>query len=131
MHIEFVGRHFEVTAKLRAEATAYLERILPIVPKATTARIILTEDRYRRIAEVELLIPGGDLVAKCEEKDMEKALHDALRRVEQQAVKHSQRDQTLRDGKKPVVNADGDLQALPERLNSLDAVTAAVSDDNA
>lgn len=97
MHIEFVGRHFEITAKLRAQATEYLERIVQIVPNATTARVILTEDKYRRIAEVELIIPGGDLVAKCEEKEMEQALHDALRRVEQQVVKHKQREQTVRD----------------------------------
>ncbi len=46
MHIEFVGRHCEVTAKLRAEATSYLERIVLIASKATTARVILTEDKY-------------------------------------------------------------------------------------
>ena len=118
MHIEFVGRHCEVTAKHRAEATSYLERIILIAPKATTARVILTEDKYRRIAEVELLIPGGDLVGKCEGTDMMQALHDALRRIEQQAVKHNQRDQTIRDHKKPEVNEDGDVRGLAESLNA-------------
>ncbi len=118
MHIEFVGRHFEVTAKLRAQATEYLERIVQIAPNATTARVILTEDKYRRIAEVELLIPGGDLVAKCEEKDMEQALHDALRRVEQQVVKHKQRDQTIRDHTKPQVDEDGNIRGVAEALST-------------
>lgn len=118
MHIEFVGRHCEITAKLRAHATEYLQRIVLIVPNATSARVILTEDKYRRIAEVELLIPGGDLVAKCEEKDMEQALHDALRRVEQQVVKHKQRDQTVRDHPKPQVDEEGNVRGVAEALNT-------------
>ena len=118
MHIEFVGRHCDVTGKLKAEATGYLERIVLIASQATSARVILTEDKYRRIAEVELLTPGGDLVAKCEGTDMMQVLHDALRRVEQQAVKHNQRDQTIRDHPKPIVDPDGDVRGVTEALNT-------------
>ena len=118
MHIEFVGRHCEVTAKLRAFATDYLERIVAIAPNATTARVMLTEDKYRRIAEVELLIPGGDLVAKCEGTEMEQVLHDALRRIEQQVVRHKQRDQTIRDHKKPEIDENGDMRGVSEALNT-------------
>ena len=118
MHIEFVGRHCEVTAKLKAEATGYLERIILIAATATSARVILTEDKYRRIAEVELVIPGGDLVAKCEGTDMAQALHDALRRLEQQAVKHNQRDKTIRDHPKPAIDPDGDVRGVTESLDT-------------
>ncbi len=118
MHIEFVGRHCEVTAKQRAQATEYLERIIQIVPNATTARVILTEDKYRRIAEVELLIPGGDLVAKCEGTETEQVLHDALRRIEQQVVRHKQRDQTIRDHQKPMPDEDGNVRGVAEALQS-------------
>ena len=96
MHIEFVGRHFNVTPKLRAQAKEYLERIVLIVPNAVSARVVLGEDKYRRTADVELLIRNGDLVAKSEGTDMEQVLHDALRRLEQQVVKLNQREQTIR-----------------------------------
>ncbi len=118
MHIEFVGRHFSVTAKHRASATEYLERIVQIVPQAISARVILSEESYRKIAEVELVIPNGDLVAKCEGTDMEQALHDALRRVEQQAVKHNQRDKTLRDHPKPIAPEDVEDRGITEALNT-------------
>ncbi len=118
MHIEFVGRHFEVTAKLRAQANEYLERIVLIVSNAVSARIILEEDRYRKIVEVELMIPGGDLVAKCEGKEMEQSLHDALRRIEQQAVRSNQRDQTIRDHPKPLPDEDGEVRGVAEALNA-------------
>ncbi|HLI76918.1 MAG TPA: HPF/RaiA family ribosome-associated protein [Acidobacteriaceae bacterium] len=118
MHIEFVGRGFTVTAKHRAHATEYLERIFPMIPNATGARIVLELDKYRHIAEVELLAPAGDFVAKCEGKDMEQALHDALRRVEQQIVHHNQRNQTIRSHAKPVAAEDAEARGVTEALNA-------------
>lgn len=118
MHIEFVGRHYSISAKQRAHATEYLERIVQIVPQAVSARIVVTEEGYRKVAEVELVIPHGDLVAKCEGTDVDQALHDALRRVEQQAVKHKQRDHTLRDHQKPVTADDADEVGMSSTLNT-------------
>jgi|SRR5579875_2636141 len=118
MHIEFVGRGFTVTAKHRAHATEYLERIFPMIPNATGARIVLGLDKYRHIAEVELLGPAGDFVARCEGKDMEQALHDALRRVEQQIVHNNQRHQTIRDHKKPVTADEAEATSVTEVLNA-------------
>lgn len=119
MHIEFVGRGCTITAKQRAQATEYLERIFPMIPTATGARIVLGEDKYRRIAEVELLGPSGDFVARCEGTDLNQVLHDALHRVEQQIVRHNQRDQTIRGHKKPVSPDDLDNQGVTEALNAM------------
>ena len=118
MHIEFVGRGFTVTAKHRAHTTEYLERIFPMIPNATGARIVLALDKYRHIAEVELLGPAGDFVARCEGKDMDQALHDALRRVEQQIVHHNQRHQTIRSHPKPIVTEDADAAGVTPALNA-------------
>lgn len=118
MHIEFVGRGYSVTAKQRAHATEYLEQIFPIIPNATGARIVLGEDKYRRIAEVELLGPFGDFVARCEGSDMDQALHDALRRVEQQVVRNKQRQETIRSHKKPVTGADAEATGVAEAINA-------------
>lgn len=118
MHIEFVGRHLTVTAKLRAQATEYLQRIVLIVPNAVSARVVLAEDKYRRIAEVELFCPTGDLVAKCEGTDMEQTLHDAFRRLEQQVVRSNQRDQTIRQHRKPVSGTDAELTGVAEGLSA-------------
>lgn len=117
MHIEFVGRGTTVTAKHRAQATEYLERIFPMIPSATGARIVLSVDRYRQIAEVELL-GTNDFVAKCEEKDMEQALHDALRRVEQQVVHHNQRSQTMSRHPKPITTDDAEDRGIASVLNA-------------
>ena len=95
MEVEYTGRHTTVTAKLKAQAEAGLARIAKVVDKAANAHVILTEDKYRQIAEVAVHSRSGELVATCEGKEMEQALHDALQKVEHQAIKGKERFDTV------------------------------------
>ena len=101
MTIEYTGRGFTVTGKLKKMADEYLGRIDHIIGRGVNAHVILTEDKYRMCAEVTLKTPLETLVANCEDTDMEKALHDALRKIEQQAVKHKERKLSLERHAKP------------------------------
>jgi len=96
MIVEFTGRHTTVTAKLKELAQVGLERICKVTNRCTSAHVILTEDKYRRIAEVTLLCRGESLVARCEGTEMESVLREALMKVEMQAVKHKERYVTVR-----------------------------------
>jgi putative sigma-54 modulation protein len=101
MVIEYTGRHTTITAKLKEQAHAGLERIGKVTNRCTSAHIILTEDKYRRIAEISLQCRGESLVATCESTVMENALHDALSKVEQQAIRHKEKFVTVREHSKP------------------------------
>ena len=102
MNIEYTGRQTVVTAKLKAQAEAGLTRVEKVANRCTGAHVILTEDKYRKIAEVTVQCRGEQLVARCESTDMEAALHDALQKVEQQAIKHKDKFATVRDHPKPI-----------------------------
>ncbi len=102
MVIEYTGRHTTVTAKLKAQAEAGLERICKVTNRCTSAHVVLIEDKYRRIAELTVQCRGEAIVARCEATEMESALHDALHTVERQAVRHKQRWETVRDHTRPV-----------------------------
>jgi len=102
MIIEYTGRHTSVSAKLRAQAEAGMARIDRVTNRCTSAHIILTEDKYRKIAEVTVSCRGDNLVATCESTEMETALHDALKAVEQQAIRAKDRFATLRQSPKAV-----------------------------
>ena len=105
MNVEYTGRHTIVTAKLKQQAEAGLARIARLVDRSATAHVILTEDKYRKIAEVALKASHEDMVATCEGTDMEAALHDALHKVEQQAIRHKEKFDTVsRHPKHSVVN---------------------------
>ncbi len=95
MNVEYTGRQTTITAKLRAQAEAGLARIAKVVDRSASAHLILTEDKYRKIAEVTVKCRQGELVATCEAAEMESALHDALQKVEQQAIRNNKRFDTV------------------------------------
>jgi putative sigma-54 modulation protein len=102
MIIEYTGRHMTVTVKAKAQAEAGIARIEKIVGRGASAHVILTEEKYRKIAEVTVKTCGGNLVATCEATEMETALHNTLSKVEHQAIKHKQRVTTIRQHPKPL-----------------------------
>ena len=104
MNVEYTGRQTVVSAKLKAQAEAGLARIEKVANRCNQAHVILTEDKYRKIAEITISCRGEQLVATCEGTDMEAALHDALAKVEKQAVKHKDKFATVRDHPKPIVD---------------------------
>jgi putative sigma-54 modulation protein len=103
MIVEYTGRHTTVTDKLKAQAQTGLERIAKVANRCTSAHVILTEDKYRKIAELTVQCRGESIVATCEGSEMESALHDALAKVEAQAIRHKEKFETSRAQPKPLV----------------------------
>ena len=101
MIVEYTGRGTTVTEKQKRLADAELARIDNVIGRTVSAHVIVTEDKYRKIAEVTLKTATDSLVATCEGTDMLVALHDALRKIEQQALKHKERKITVERHGKP------------------------------
>jgi putative sigma-54 modulation protein len=101
LNIEYTARWTSITPKIKKLAETELKRIDQMLGGAVSAHVILTEDKYRQIAEVTLKTATGTLVATCEGTEMLAALHDALRKIEQQAVKHKERKMTVERHAKP------------------------------
>ena len=115
MNIELTGRQTSVTQKLRQQAEAGLVQIAKIVGKTGNCHVILTEDGYRKIAEVTVNGKEREFVAVAEGTEMTAALHDALAKLEQQSVRYNQKLQTVRRHPKPDVSPltplTGELEA--------------------
>ena len=96
MKVEYTGRQTTITKKLKAQAEAGLERIVKLVGTTCTVHVVLSVDKYRQIAEVSVKTKVLNLVARCEAAtDMTVALHDALAKIEQQAIRYRQRTTTI------------------------------------
>jgi putative sigma-54 modulation protein len=91
MIIEYTGRQFVVTQKYKDQALMGLRAIEKIVSGATSAKVILTVDKYRMIADVTVKEGRESMVATCESADMMTALRDSLAKIEQQAVRQRQK----------------------------------------
>jgi putative sigma-54 modulation protein len=102
MIIEYTGRHTTITPKLKTITENGMVRISLVTNRCTSAHVILTEDKYRKIAEVTVQCRGENIVATCESTEMDTALRDALQKVELQAIRHKERYATVRDHPKPL-----------------------------
>ena len=102
MIVEYTGRKTAITSKLKELTEEGLARIERVTNRCTSAHIILTEDKYRHIAEISVQCRNESLVASYEATDMEQALREALAAVEKQAVKSKERFTTVRSHPKPV-----------------------------
>lgn len=102
MNVEYTGRRTAITPKVKELTEAGLERIAKVTNRGTKAHIILTEDKYRKIAELTVTCRGEELVASCESTDMEQALREVLDKVEQQAIRSKERYATVRSHPKQV-----------------------------
>ena len=91
MIIEYTGRQFVVTQKYKDQASAGLRAIEKVVSGATSAKVILSLDKYRKIADVTVNQGKESMVATCESAEMMSALRDALAKIEQQAVRQRQK----------------------------------------
>ena len=115
MIIEYTGRQTVVTQKYKDQAQAGLERIEKIVGGATSAKVVLTVDKYRKIANVTVSQGSQSMVAECESADMMTALKDGLAKIEVQAVRQRQKETTTMRHPRPVekveIEIDGSAAA--------------------
>ncbi|NYF90784.1 ribosome-associated translation inhibitor RaiA [Tunturiibacter empetritectus] len=96
MDVEYTGRQTTITKKLKSQAEEGVEAIAKIVGNSGSVHVILSTDKYRQIAEVTVQTRHQKLVARCEATDMIVALHDALAKIEQQAIRHKKRFGTIK-----------------------------------
>jgi putative sigma-54 modulation protein len=121
MNVEYTGRHTTVTKKLKLQTEEGLARIAKILGKSGNVHVILSTDKYRRIAEVTVQTRNLKLVACCEATEMEAALSDALDTMERQAVRHKKKFATMKrhpkiDGKEVAIKvADAAVKLQVEK----------------
>jgi putative sigma-54 modulation protein len=111
MDVEYTGRQTTLTKKQKLQVEAGLARIAKIVGNSGNVHVILTSDKYRQIAEITVQTRHQKLVARCESTEMEVALHDALEKMEQQAIRHKKKSATIKRHPKTDVKGSGEAAA--------------------
>lgn len=96
MNVEYTGRQTTVTPKQKKQVEDGISRISKISGDSGSVHVILTVDKYRQIAEVTFKAKVYEFVATAENTEMEAALHDALGKLEQQAIRHKAKHTTIK-----------------------------------
>jgi putative sigma-54 modulation protein len=116
MDVEYTGRQTTITKKFKLQTEAGLARIAKIVGNAGNVHVILSADKYRQIADVTVQTRHQKLVARCEATEMEVALHDALAKIEQQAIRHKKKSGTMKRHPKADVKGVGTGKTVPVKV---------------
>jgi putative sigma-54 modulation protein len=85
MRIEYTGRHLEVPESARRLVEQKLGKLERILPGITAAHVMLSADRYQRVAEIVVRSPQLDLTAAEKGGDSGRALKAALDKLLHQA----------------------------------------------
>ena len=95
MEIEYTGRQVAVTDEMRAMAGPILDRVEKMLGHGASAHVIVTTEKNRQIAEVQVKSGVHDLVGLSEStSSMSTALHEALHRAEAQAIRFKEKRAT-------------------------------------
>jgi putative sigma-54 modulation protein len=111
MDVEYTGRQTTITKKLKVQAEAGLARVAKIVGASGSVHVILSTDKYRQIAEITVQTRQQKLVVRCEGTEMEVVLHDALEKLERQAIRHKKKSATIKRHPKSDVKGTGEAAA--------------------
>ncbi len=87
------GRHFDVSDDLKETIRAKTDRIAGEYNKLTTARIVMSVEKFRQKVEIQLEGKNLDLHAEAETNDMYASIDEAFDRIEVQLRKRLDRMQ--------------------------------------
>lgn len=88
MHIQFTGRHVEVSEELRDYTTTKFKRLLNKIDKVISVQVTFAVEKLAHIAEANVHIPGIVINAKSESDSQKNAILDVIEKLLVQVEKH-------------------------------------------
>ena len=88
MQVDVTGRNLEVTAPLRQYVEEKMERIQRHIDRPVDAHVVLSLEKNRNSAEINLRAPGGTLHADAESEDMYAAIDAMADRIDRQVRRY-------------------------------------------
>jgi len=101
MQITVTGRHFEVTDALRQHISDKLQKIDRFLSRITDVHVVLSVEKHRHSAEINLSQANGNTLRSLEEThDMYESVDKVIEKIEKQARKLNNKRETSRKGRK-------------------------------
>lgn len=88
MQIDLTGHHVEVTHALRNYVETKFHKLERHFDHINHVHVILNVEKSQQIAEATLHLPGADVFASSEHKDMYAAIDILIDKIDRQVLKH-------------------------------------------
>src|SRR5690242_8422509 len=112
MNVEYTGRQFEITPRIRTEVETGLSKLVKILGDNFKTKVILTVEKHRHKAEITISPRNHPMVGLAEASDMIAAIGEAMERVEQQALKYKARWRTKKRSPNKKKNGHATIEEL-------------------
>ena len=112
MNVEYTGRQFEITPRIRTEVETGLSKIVKILGDNFKTKVILAVEKHRHKAEITISPRNHPMVGLAEASDMIAAIGEAMERVEQQALKYKARWRTKKRSPNKKKNGHSTIEDL-------------------
>lgn len=91
MKLSITGRHIDVTAGLRERVESGIDKLTTHFEHVTSVDVVLSVEKRRHIAEINLHINGAHIHGKESSTDMYLSMDAVLAKVEKQVQKYKER----------------------------------------
>ena len=114
MNVEYTGRQYAITPKIRKEIETGLTRIKKLLGDRFETKVILSVEKHRHKAEITITPPNGPILGLAQAGDMPTAVSEALGHLEKQALKYKDRWRTRK--RQPRKGWDGSAEGMELKL---------------
>lgn len=96
MNVEYTGRQYEISPKVRKQVEHGLAKLVKILGENFESKVILAVEKHRCKAEITVTVRSNPIVGAAVAGDMIAAVGEALDRIERQAIKHRTRWRSIK-----------------------------------
>ena len=96
MNVEYTGRQYAITPKVRKQVERGLGKLSKILGDNLESKVILAVEKHRCKAEITVTVRSNPMVGLAEAGDMTSAVGEALDRIERQAIKSQTRWRSMK-----------------------------------
>ena len=91
MDLTIIGHHIEVTPALRTYTEEKLEPLHRHFDRIKAIHVVFNVEKLTQSVEATVHVPGADLHAKSDDKDMYAAIDSLATKLNRQIIKHKER----------------------------------------
>ncbi|MDD5170648.1 MAG: ribosome-associated translation inhibitor RaiA [Syntrophales bacterium] len=117
MKISLTVRNMEGESWQKEYVDERLNKMKKYIDRPVDAHVILSVEKFRNVAEVNMIADGLNINAKEEAKDMHLAIDDAVDKIEKQLKKHKEK---MRGHKTSMTRAEG-ITVMGEMSEEMEA----------
>ncbi len=91
MNLSVTGHHLAITPAIRSYVELKMERVLRHFDHVIDVNVILTVEKLRQKAEVNVHVRGKEIFCECEDANMYAAIDTLVDKLDRQIIKYKDR----------------------------------------